>query len=354
MKRHGNLFDSILSFPNLLAASRKARRGKRFKPSTSKFEFNLEKELLQLQEELKNQTYIPGPYREFLIYEPKPRKISAALYRDRVVQHAICQIVEPFFDNSLIFDTYACRTGKGTHKAVDRFTQYTRKFAYALKCDVKKYFPSIDHSILKNKIRKKIKCPRTLWLIDLIIDSSNPQEETNSYFHGDDLFTPCKRRKGIPIGNLTSQIFANYFLSEADHFIKGKFPEFGYLRYMDDLTLFWHEKEPLWEVLENIQIFLLRDRLLLKPEKSMAYPVEKGVDYLGYKIFPGHRKVRYENVIRYRRRLKEMQGKYSGGKIGLKDINASVQSWIGHVKHADSWRLRESLFHSISFQRGGA
>ncbi len=352
MKRHGNLFDSICSFPALLAASHRARRGKRFKKSTARFEFNLERELIKIQKELVEKSYRPGKYREFYIYEPKPRKISAAPYRDRVVQHALCHVIEPILDRSMIFDTYACRVGKGTHKAVDRFTKFSRKFRYALKCDIRKYFPSIDHEILKSEIRRKIKCPKTLWLSELILDSSNAQEEVTRYFPADDLFAPFQRRKGIPIGNLTSQIFANYFLNEVDHFIKEKFPRFGYLRYMDDLTLFWHEKRPLWEVLEEIEGLLQKDRLILKPAKSMAYPVVKGVDYLGYKIFPDHRRVRYENVVRYKRRLKKMSVQYRQGKIALKDINASVQSWIGHVGNADSWRLRENLFQSISFQRG--
>jgi retron-type reverse transcriptase len=176
MKRQGNLFDSIRSFSALFSASRKARRGKRFRDSTAGFEFNLEGEIIRLERELREKTYRPGPYREFYIYEHKKRKISAAPYRDRVVQHALCAVIEPIIDRSLIHDTYACRAGKGTHKAVDRFTAFSRKFRYALKFDIEKYFPSIDHEILKAKIRRKIKCQDTLWLIDLIIDSSNPQE----------------------------------------------------------------------------------------------------------------------------------------------------------------------------------
>lgn len=217
MKRAGNLYNSIVSFESLLAASRKARRGKRFKASTARFEYNLERNIAK---KLQAQTWRPGKYREFYIYELKPRKISAAPYEDRVVQHALCSIIEPIFDGTFIHDNYACRKGKGTHKAVDRFTYYARRFKYVLKFDIARYFPSIDHEILKEKIRRKIKCAGTLWLIDLIIDSSNPQGGGLFYYHGDDLFTPLERRKGIPIGNLTSQIFALVYLNEIDHFIR--------------------------------------------------------------------------------------------------------------------------------------
>ncbi|MDA0692794.1 MAG: RNA-directed DNA polymerase [Nitrospinae bacterium] len=353
MKRYGGLFESIATFPALLAASRKARKGKRFKHSTADFEFNLEREIIRLERALTNQTYRPGPYREFSIYEPKPRKISAAPYRDRVAQHALCAVIEPLFNRSFIFDNYACRTGKGNLQAVNRFTHFSRRFKYVLKCDVKKYFPSIDHQVLKDKIRRKIKCPKTLWLIDLFIDSSHPQDAANFYFPGDDLFTPYERRRGIPIGNLTSQLFANLYLNDLDHFIKEKFPVFGYIRYMDDLAVFGDRKEELWRVLECVKEFLVRERLWLKPEKSMVYPLVRGVDYLGFKVFPDHRRLRYENTVRYRRRVKRMQKDYYKGKIGFAEINGSVQSWIGHVGHADTWRFREKLFKDISFQRCG-
>lgn len=354
MKRYGNLYESITTFPALLKAAHKARKGKRFKASTARFEFQLERELIRLERELKNQSYRPGPYREFYIYENKPRKISAAPYRDRVVQHALCGVIEPIFDRSLIHDTYACRAGKGTHKAVDRFTHYARRFEYVLKCDMRKYFPSIDHDVLKSKIRGKIKCSKTLWLIDLIIDSSNPQDSINLYFPDDNLFTPHERRKGIPIGNLTSQLFANLYLNDLDHFIKEKFPRFGYLRYMDDLALFGNSRKELWVILKRIEDFLVKDRLRLKSGASMVYPVRQGVNYLGYKLFPNYRKVKYENVVRARRRLKKLQWKYRVGEIGLTEVNQSIQSWLGHVGHADSWRLCQNLFSSIPFKRAEA
>lgn len=154
MKRHGNLFSQITSFENLYLASRKARKGKRLNDNVISFEKNIEEGLFKLQEELISKTYMPGAYREFIIYERKPRKISAAPYRDRVVHHALCNVIEPIFEKTFIYDSYACRKDKGTHKAVDRFTEFCRKNKYVLKTDLKKYFPSIDHEILFAKIKK--------------------------------------------------------------------------------------------------------------------------------------------------------------------------------------------------------
>jgi len=220
MKTYNHLFEQICSFENLLSAAKKAQRSKKLKQDVARFNFRLEHELLKLQEELLNGTYQPGGYYEFYIFEPKKRMISAAPYRDRVVHHALCNLIEPIFDKTFIYDSYACRKDKGTHRAVERFTQFCRKNKYVLKCDVKKYFPSIDHEILYELICRKIADKRTLWLIKLIIDSSNEQERVLEYYQGDDLFTSLARRMGIPIGNLTSQFFANIYLNGFDHYVK--------------------------------------------------------------------------------------------------------------------------------------
>jgi retron-type reverse transcriptase len=173
MKTHTNLYASVCSFENLLAAAKKAQLGKRFQENVGRFNANLENELVQLQRELLAQTYQPGGYHEFIIYEPKQRMISAAPYRDRVVHHALCNVIAPLFERTFIFDSYANRLGKGTHAAILRYQEFSRKNPFALKCDIKKYFPSIDHELLKAEIRRTIACPDTLWLIDRIIDGSN-------------------------------------------------------------------------------------------------------------------------------------------------------------------------------------
>ena len=268
MKTYNRLFNQICSFENLLLAARKAQDGKRFQEAVARFNFHLEPELYRLQEELQTRTYRPCPYHEFHIYEPKLRKISAAPYRDRVVHHALCNVIEPIFDRTFIFDSYACRKGKGTHKAVDRFTEFCRKSDYVLKCDIKKYFPSIDHGILKTLFRRKIRDTNVLWLMDLVVDFSNPQEglldeqgmarakkrrnipspdegadtvgETSRSRFPLDSPSPdaegTVRRRGIPIGNLTSQFYANIYLNGFDHFVKETLKCRHYIRYVDDFV----------------------------------------------------------------------------------------------------------------------
>lgn len=220
MKRYGNLYPEIINFENVLLASRQAQKGKRFRDNVLDFNYHLETELIRLQQQLTDKTYQPGAYRTFHLTNPKSRLISAAPYRDRVVHHALCNIIVPIFEKTFIHDSYANRLGFGTHRALRKFTHFARNSRYVLQCDIKKYFPSIDHIILKEFIRRKIKCPDTLWLINSIIDNSNEQETVVDYFYGDDLLTPVTRRKGLPIGNLTSQFFANIYLNGFDHFVK--------------------------------------------------------------------------------------------------------------------------------------
>jgi len=210
MKRHGHLWEQVISFEALLRAADKARKGKRFRPAVALFHFDQERALWQLHEELSTKTYRPGDYRSFFIYQPKKRQISAAPYRDRVVHHALVNVLEPIYEGVFIGDSYACRKGKGTHAAVARCQQLAQRFRYVLKADIQKFFPTVDHKILKQRLARKIKDPDVLWLIGQIIDHSNPQEEIVSYFPGDDLFTPGERRRGIPIGNQTGPPYRAY------------------------------------------------------------------------------------------------------------------------------------------------
>ena len=181
---------------------------------------NLEKEVLRLERELRSGCYQPGRYKTIEVRDPKHRVVSAAPFRDRVVHHAFCAVCEPIFERGFIYDSYANRRGKGTHRAVARYEAFRDRFRAVLRCDVYRYFPAIDHQILKDDLRRRIACPRTLALADRIVDGSNPQEPIDLYFPGDDLFTPFERRRGLPIGNLTSQFFANLYLDGLDHFCK--------------------------------------------------------------------------------------------------------------------------------------
>jgi len=352
MKRHRQLFEQIVAFDNLLLAARKAQRGKRFTREVAAFNHQLEAELFQLQRELLARSYYPGPCRQFTICDPKSRLITAASYRDRVVHHAICNIVEPLFERTFISDSYACRKGKGTHAAVDRLTRGMRRNAYILQCDIRKYFPSIDHAILKDLLRRKIACPRTLWLLDLIIDSSSPQEEALRYFAGDDLFTPYSRKRGLPIGNQTSQFFANVYLDPLDHFLKETLHVREYLRYCDDFLLLAPEKATLWHFRDAIDDFLARAlRLALHPTKQWVRPVSAGVDFLGYRVFLTHRRLLRASGYRFQRNLRAMQRAYRHGGVTSGIIAQRIAAWLGHARHADTYRLRAALLDRVVFRR---
>jgi hypothetical protein len=230
-------FAQVLSWENLLEACRKASRGKRGKASVAHFEHQLADHLLELQEELRTFRYRPGPYLNFFIHEPKQRLISAAPFRDRVVHHALCNIIEPWFERRFIADSYANRSGKGTHRAVDRLQQFARRYRYGLRLDIVKHFPSLDHAILRNALARVIREEDLLWLVDTILGSGAgvlEGEYEMVWFPGDDLLSVLRPR-GLPIGNLTSQFWSNCYLDPLDHFIKRELRCPAYLRYVDDV-----------------------------------------------------------------------------------------------------------------------
>ena len=351
MKRYGNLWHQIIDWSNLLLAARYAKKGKRFRDNVLAFNYNLEPELFKLQSELESKTYCPGAYKSFRIYDPKPRLISAAPYRDRVVHHALCNIIVPLIEKSFITDTYANRVGYGTHRALKRFIQFARSSRYVLQCDIRKYFPSIDHEILKQIIRRKIKCQDTLWLIELIIDGSNPQEPVVEYFPGDDLLTPLLRRHGLPIGNLTSQFLANLYLNDFDHFVKEKLRVKKYLRYVDDFSLFGDDFQFLAQARREIEQYLATLRLIIHPIKSQLFETRHGANFVGFRVLPERVRVRNDNLRRARRRLKQLQADYARGSVTVKDLIQRLQSWSAHLNHGDTYRLQEDIFSQYTFTR---
>ena len=251
MKRLNNLWPRVVAFDNLWLAWRKARRGKSRRAEVVDFELNLEHNLLRLQRELMTGGYLPGGYRLFTVYERKPRLIAAAPLHDRVVHHAVMNIIEPPLDRRFIHDSYACRAGKGTHRAVARYQSWAQRYAYALKLDVQQYFPSIDLAILKEKLRHWIRDKHVLQLLDLIIDGSPatmPQKPV--YFPGDDLFTPLERR-------------------HVDHWIQDQLRARAYLRYVDDLVLLDDDKGRLGEWREALEEQMTRERLRLHPRDDV-------------------------------------------------------------------------------------
>jgi retron-type reverse transcriptase len=352
MKRHKSLYTEICAFENLLLAAAKARRGKRSNAVVARFHHNLEGELFRLQGELLDGSYAPGPYRTFTVVDTKRRYISAAPYRDRIVHHAVCNIVEPIFDRSFIHDSYASRSGKGTHAAIDRLTRFMRHNDYVLKCDLRKYFPSIDHEILKETVRRKIGCRQTLRLIDTIIDHSNPQEEIIDYHAGDDLFTPIQRRRGLPIGNQTSQFLANVYLNPFDHYVIEQLGCRSYIRYVDDMVVLGDDKGWLWDVRDAMADYLsTRLRLRLHDRKQYVLPVTAGPDFLGLRVFPEHRRLRRVSAMSFARRLRWMRERYAAGEIQIKEVRQRIAAWLGHASNADTHGLRTSLLGSAVFRR---
>jgi retron-type reverse transcriptase len=344
MKRVGNLWARAVSFENLLGAAKDAARGKRSRPDVASFLLNLEPELLRLKRELQSGEYRPGAYRTFEVREPKPRLISAAAFADRVVHHALTRVLEPIFERRFAPNSFACRKGLGTHRALASAWQASRRFAYVLKCDVQKYFASIDHAILKELLARVIKCRPTLDLAARIIDGSNQQEEVLCYFPGDSLFTPCERRRGLPLGNQTSQFFANVYLNPLDQFVLRQLRPGHYVRYVDDFLLFGDDKRQLGDMRARIEDFLAGLRLRIHARKSRAYRTKDGVTFLGWRVFPARLRLVRSNVVRCRRRLKTMCEAYRAGCMRLSEVSTRVRAWIAHAEHGNTWRLRAQLF----------
>ena len=287
-RRADDLFDRIATFEALCAAALRAAAAKRRVPGPAAFLANLETEVLSLEHELRAGTWRPGGYVSFEVHAPKRRQISAAPFRDRVVHHALHAVIAPLFERSFIAHSYANRVAKGTHRAVTCYERLRDRHRYVLRGDVFRYFPAIDHEILKTDLRRRIRCCRTLAVLDRIVDSSNPQEPVHLYYPGDDLFTPYERRRGLPIGNLTSQLFANIYLDRFDHFVT-EVLRAPYLRHVDDFALFADDRGRLEEWRDRAEAFLARRRLSLHPRKTHVAPAAAPATFLGFELRPGGR-----------------------------------------------------------------
>ncbi len=338
-----DLYGGIANFQALHAAWRKAVRGKRRKPGAAALTANLEKELLRLERELRDHSYRPGTYVEIAVRDPKPRLVSAAPFRDRVVHHALCAIVAPVFERGFIDHSYANRAGKGTHRAVSQYERWRDRHQHVLRCDIYRYFPAIDHAVLKGLFRRRVGCPDTLWLLDTIVDGSNPQEPVDAYYPGDDLFTPFDRRRGLPIGNLTSQFMANLYLDGLDHFVT-EVLRAPYLRYVDDFVLFHDDPAVLAAWQDRITVWLHGRRLRLHPRKTVILPSREPATFLGYDLWPDRRRLPEANIRRFRNKLRGLRDRWRAGSVGRQDIEARIQSWIAHAEHAHTWRLRHAIF----------
>jgi RNA-directed DNA polymerase len=354
MKTYTDLYPQICDWANLEIAYHRARKGKRGHAPVADFERHLEDNLVTLQHDLIGQTYQPGPYHSFYIHEPKCRLISAAPFRDRVVHHALCRIIEPLFERLFIYDSYANRVGKGTHRALDRCQFYARRYRYALQCDVVQFFPSIDHALLQTALARVIADDQARCLCEVILNSGcgvQAAEYRPVYFSGDDLWAVARPR-GLPIGNLTSQFWANVYLNAFDQFVKRDLKCRAYLRYVDDFILFADDKSTLWAWRAAVSEYLAGLRLTLHLERAHPRPVTEGLPFLGFTIYPTHRRLKAQKVISFRRKLKRQVQELAAGQIALADLHAAVRGWVNHASSGDTWGLRRSLLGKITIRKG--
>jgi retron-type reverse transcriptase len=331
------MYEKLTTWSNLMLAYRKAAKGKRGHPNVAEFEHRLEDNLLEIQAELQAKTYQPGRYASFYIHEPKRRLISAAPFRDRVVHHALCNLIEPIFERSFIFDSYANRVGKGTHRALTRAQEFARKYPYVLQCDIRQFFPSIDHAILRETIARKITDPDILWLCDQILTSGVgvlAEEYEMVWFDGDDLLAPLHPR-GLPIGNLTSQFWANVYMNPFDHFVKRKLGCEAYIRYVDDFLLFARDKETLWGWLAGIRSRMSRMRMTIHPHAAPR-PVTEGFTFLGFRVLPQERRLKRKKGLYYQRKLARMRIAYTHGELTFEQMTASIEGWVNHARFANT------------------
>lgn len=349
MKTYKNLYPQVYAWDNLYLAYRRARKGKRARAAVAAFEWDLEGNLVSLQDELAARTYRPGPYSSFYIHEPKRRLISAAPFRDRVAHHALCQVIEPIFERRFIYDSYANRKGKGAHRALDRCQTFARRYSYVLPCDARQFFPSIDHAILRGLLAGKLRDADVMWLVDRILESGVGVLSAGydaQWFPGDDLLAALRPR-GLPIGNLTSQFWANVYLNDLDHFIKRQLKCPAYLRYVDDMLLFADDKSQLRQWRAAVIDHLASLRLTLHENRAQPRPATEGIPFLGFIVYPTHRRLKRRKGILFRRRLKQRLAAYRAGEITFEQLDAAIQGWINHARYGDTWGLRRAVLSEV-------
>ena len=345
-------FAEICSWENLVLAWRKAARGKRGTASVARFEYRAEEHLADLREQLLAGSYRPGAYVHFLIKDPKRRKISAIRFRDRVVHHALCNVIEPRFERLFIPDSYANRMAKGAHRAVDRLQAFACRYRYVLRADIVQHFASVDHAILLDILRPQIPEPDVMALVETIVASGRgvlDDEYRFVRFPGDDLLAVCRPR-GLPIGNLTSQFWSNCYLHPFDQFVTRELGCSAYLRYVDDFALFSDERRELWAWKAAIIERLAWLRLVIHETRAQVLPVAAGIPWLGFVVHPTHRLVKARKVRSAHRRLRARLAAYHAGEIGYADLDASVRGWINHVRHADTWGLRRHVLDTLAIR----
>lgn len=349
MKTYTKLYDKICSIENIELAYRKARKRKSSRPDVQEFEQKLKENLQQIRQELANETYQPLPLKTFILRDPKTRKISKSDFRDRVVHHAICNIIEPIFEKRFIHDSCANRKGKGTSGTIKRFNIFKRKVSqngikvcekynnnyvrgYVLKADIRKYFDTINHEKLIEILSKKIADKKVIRLIKKILANHKAPQ----------------LGKGMPLGNLTSQFFANVYLNELDYFVKHTLKAKYYIRYVDDFVIFHKNKKVLQEYKEKIDLFLKKNLLLdLHPQKSRIRPLSRGLDFVGYRMFYYYILPRKRNLRKMEQKLREMEESYKNQIMGKEAIGQTLNGWFGYMKGSNTFLLRQRMAKRI-------
>lgn len=327
MRRVNHLFDTFCSFPNLHSAWKKTRRGSGRSAESALFFSDLEKELILLKKALHAGTWQPGPYRYFDIFDPKHRTIAVSDFRDRVIHHALVNVLEPVFEKIFIVDSFATRKEKGVHAAVFRAQHFLRGYSFFLKTDVEKFFDSVHHDTLLEILARKIKDKAVLAVCEKVIRHGSATD------------------RGLPIGNRTSQFFANVYLNPLDHFLKDHLRVRGYVRYMDDFVVFENDKNRLKSLKKATEDFLQEKlRLQLKPSSTFFNRPENGLSFLGRRIFPSVIRLRNENLRRITRRVALRERDMMRGDLDEAAFLHSMNSyWAMLSYYPDLYGLRRAL-----------
>lgn len=345
MKVHQSIFGQIILPEPLFKAWEEFRKGKQQRKDVMEFETRLEQHLFQLHRELKSGSYKHGQYSEFTICDPKQRRIHKASVRDRIVHHAVFAALNPVFEPTFIAHSFSCRKGKGTHRGVDALERMLRQTSrnctrpcYALKCDIHQFFASVDHTILLGMLEKRIKDEGVSRLLQEIVGSFTSDVPT--------LF----ERKGIPIGNLTSQLFANVYMNAFDQCMKHTLKVQQYIRYTDDFVVVSDDEEYLRLLLPSVISFLQETlHLKLHPHKVTIRKLRQGIDFLGYVLLPHHRLMRTTTKRRMLRKLREKTSAASADLLPKESVEQSLQSYLGVLSHADCYRLGQDLQNQYWF-----
>ncbi len=352
MKTYKNLYTKLCSTENIIEAYEKARKGKAKKLAVLEFEEKTLENLQTLQKELINLTYEPKPLKRFIVRDPKTRTIHASAFRDRIVHHVLVNILEPIFEKIFIHDSYASRKDKGAHIAITRFDKFKRKVSqnglvvrgknntsnniqgYVFKADIYHYFDNVNHETLINIIKSKFKDEKITWIIRKILNNFKTESEG----------------KGMPLGNYTSQFFANVYLNKLDYFVKHELKAKYYIRYVDDFVILHRNKKRLEYFRKHIVEFLNEIKLKLHPNKSDIIPLQKGITFLGYRIFYNYKLLRKRNRDHFTNKLEKYIKFYKEDILSDKDLINRLEGWFGYAQWANTYSFRKRIVERVAKQ----